>query len=258
MANISLQEFDVNQVNIEGVSKNQKGGKQIRITYGPNHDSIRIRGCPVPLEWGFSRYPGDAEPDKPQKMSIDLALRGYDDDKNKVKLFYDKLKALDDKILEYAQTHAMDMMGRKMKPEEVGFAFRPLVPIKDGKTYPTMRIKIMEINKNNDLPPVFDYTHPDKPVMNIETLMKEAVIVPIFLISTVYIMGGNQFGLTARLIQAAQLRAGASVDKPQFELDQDELAMITPATHTAPVANGAVDQGINMDDDVVEADFADI
>lgn len=259
MTNINLADFDVNKVNIEGVSKNQNGGKQVRITYGPNHELIRIRGCAVPLEWGFSRYSADADPNKPQPMSIELALRGHDEQDSKVKMMYDKLKALDDKILEFARAHAVDMLGRKLKPEEVSFAFRPLARTKEGKTYPTMRIKIAEINKKNDLPPVFDMTRSDQAVMNVENLAKEAVIVPIFMMSTVYIMGGNQFGLTARLMQACQLREGVSNDKPQLELDADELALITPSTTTDPPATDAdTPMALHDDGGVAEGDFDDI
>lgn len=247
MANIVYTDFDPALVNIEGVSKNNQGGKQIRLSYGSDHGMIRMRGPPVPLEWGFSRYEGA----DPPQLSIEVRFQGHDDDSCKVKVFCDKLKALDDKILAYAKQHAVEILGKGSDEQKIAYAFKPLVKQKTENGTPVMRLKIAEINKNHDLPPAFDMTAPQTPQFPIENIAKEALVIPVFGISSVYIMPG-QFGPTARVVQIGQLRPGIRNDRPQMDLDDDERMLLAPPTDSQ---NGSAAMESEA---VTEEQFADI
>lgn len=198
-ATILYKDFDPSLINFEPVSKNKMGGKMVRITYGPTKQPIRIQTPELYLPFGVSVYTDEKSGEVSQ--SIDAAFRGYKED-TRVKKFYDTMNAIDEKIVKACAERSSEWLGKPMSMDVIREFFRPLVkPPREEKYSPLLKIKVASLNRNGQLPKVFDIEDVQEP-KDMGYIMKGTVAKLIVTIPMVWFVN-KTFGVSARLFQAA-------------------------------------------------------
>lgn len=144
-APIMYNEFDASKIVFEGLTKNKRGGKMIRMSYGKNSRGfIRIQTPPLYFPFGLSVFTEEGT----SKTSTTLECRMNEDDP-KSKKFIEALSSLDDAIFNYCSENDIECFGKEMSAEVLREEFfRPCVkpgkPKQDGSGSwpPLLRVKV--------------------------------------------------------------------------------------------------------------------
>lgn len=215
---ILYKDFDASLINFEPVSKNKMGGKMVRLTYGPNKQPIKIQSPELYLPFGVGTYTDEKTGEVTH--SIDAALKGMEENP-RVKMFHEKMEALDESILNACVEKSQEWLGKSMNREVIKEFFRPLIkPPKDPKYSPLFKIKVIPLNKSRQMPKVYD-------VANVSDSKELSYIVKgtsakfIISINSVWFVN-RTFGVSARLFQAAITQRPVMNESFAFEAEEDE------------------------------------
>ena len=146
-----------------------------------------------------------------KKFNIDLSFNNPLEGNQKV--FSDMLDAFDKKIVKDALDHSADWLKKKFKPKDLPilqeFYSSPVRRSKndegelDGKFPPTLRVKVYKNRDDTWVPEVFDSNKVQIAVE--EGLVKKAKVKCLAQLQSVWVAGGNNFGVSWSLHQAKVL-----------------------------------------------------
>lgn len=130
----------------------------------PKHDGRKISLCTKegkPLRIQFPRMympfgvSGFTPEVGPTKWSLDFAMKGYDEDGNYVKTFYETMRAFEDKIIDAIQEQSQDIFKREVSKDELkGMFFSNIKESPDRE--PKFRVKVDVAMDGKVKPHIYD------------------------------------------------------------------------------------------------------
>jgi hypothetical protein len=197
---VKVSDFTTSNLSVGQVKSLESGGKMASLSY--NSGPLITQVGPLTLPYGMNVF------DKagPIKYSMDLSLRGYEDDEN-VKGIYDTFAALDEWMIDQGVKNSKAWFKADLKHEVVRAFYTPMVKVPkdaDGnpKPYPpTIKINLKKDRNNADAWEVKVYERVDGDVRKVEgvpledLLVKGAQITTLIQCTSVW-FAGSKFGLS--------------------------------------------------------------
>ncbi|WIA15733.1 hypothetical protein OEZ85_002350 [Tetradesmus obliquus] len=210
-------------------SKNSRGGKFVRVTYGPKKLPLKLQTPTVSLPFGVSTYKDEST--GVSSESLDMSLRGYDDASNgPMQALFKVLQAIDEKILQAAEANSEAYFGKKMSRELLAEFQRTVLKWSrntEKNWPPTFKVKVAK-DYSGQMPQVYDAA--DKTtVHDASYIVKGSTAKLIFTFNSMYIIS-KTFGLSSRLVQAVVLSRPLADEGCMFIDDGDELEVDAEAT----------------------------
>jgi len=259
-------DFDTDSIKFAAPRVNAKGGTCIKIT-DKNNKPINLQ-TPLILTWGVNEMKDEKDP---TRVGYSMALQMPDEKyaTATTSAFHDKLKALEDKIIDMACDHSEEWLGEKKSRDVMMEKISPMLKhpkVKESKRLdksrpPTLKLKIpfwenkfgVELYDTNQKP-VF------QPSMDITTeefvklIPKGSHVAAIMYCSGLWIVAGNIY-ITWQLTQAVvrkpvriQHKCFISID----DADKDEMEKLEEAEKKGDVQT--LDDGpddVDVDDTAV-------
>lgn len=260
---VKVSDFTTSNLSVGQVKSLESGGKMASLSY--NNSPLITQVGPLTLPYGMNVF------DKagPIKYSMDLSLRGYQEDEN-VKAVYDTFAALDEWMIDQGVKNSKAWFKADLKHEVVRAFYTPMVKVAkdaDGnpKPYPpTIKINLKKDRNNADAWEVKVYERVDGDVRKVEgvpledLLMKGAQITTLIQCTSVW-FAGSKFGLSWKANQIRMekvpdtIRGYAMIDDgpvaPAAASRSTGRAAAAPAPAPAPAAKfTAVDDEVEDDD----------
>jgi len=205
---VQSSSFSVSKVSISQPKVLESGGKLSYLNYGDAR-SLVLQTPSLPSPFGLNIF----DKNGPPKYSVDLAMRGYQDNA-KVKAFYNALSSLDNYMIEQGVKNSKLWFKSDMKREVVEAFYTPCVKFgkdKDGNqtSYPpNIKVQLRRTRDGNDFDCAF-YDHksrsdpnaqPLKGVPVEEMLVKKVELTALIQCTGVWFAGGK-FGLSWKAVQ---------------------------------------------------------
>lgn len=133
------------------------------------------------------------------KWNIDFAMKGYDEDDNYVKRFYEFLKSLENKIIENVSENSSSIFGKHFTPEELQPMFNSNIKESMDRE-PKFRVKVDTDSSDMIKPKVFDSEEVDITDTAERGLYQRQSGVAIVELNSVYFLN-KKFGLTWKMFQ---------------------------------------------------------
>lgn len=174
----------------------------------PAHDGRKIPLCTKegkPLRIQFPRMympfgiSGFTPEVGPTKWSLDFAMKGYDEDDNYVKKFYETMRAMEEKIIEAVHEQSENIFKRKVPIEELKTMFFSNIKESQDRE-PKFRVKVDMTMDGKVKPNIYDeQRNPlhDECVNGLYSRNSGTAIVEI---NSVYFLN-KKFGITYKLYQ---------------------------------------------------------
>jgi len=213
------------------VEKNKMGGKFVPIV-DENGQKLRltIQTPALSLPFGVSAYRERPDADV-TNYSVDVSFRGMDKDP-KIANFLDRIRELDNHMLDSAVLHSKEWYGGKQKSREVlEDSYRKLTKEHPEGTYaPVMKIKIPIQNGK----PNCSFFDVDKKPIALDDIPKGATVKVICEVTQVWFVGSS-WGITWRALQVLVVSKPERLGEFAFQDDEDSTA--------------AIDKLVEIDDD---------
>ena len=196
----------------------------------------------------------------PVKYSMDLSLRGYDENP-KVKAIYDAFMALDNWMIDQGVKNSKAWFKSDLTRDVVKAFYTPMVKVaKDAegnpKPYPpTFKINLKKVNDQFDVKVYDDQAQPYEGVPLEDLLVKGAQVTTLIQCTSVW-FAGSKFGLSWKAKQIRMDKVPESIRGYAF-IDDDEVPARSSKTAAPPSSNkfAALDTEADEeeDDEVFEA-----
>jgi len=258
MSKLIVKVSDFSTANLkEGQVKSlESGGKMASLSY--NGAPFVTQIGPLTLPYGMNVF------DKagPVKYSMDLSLRGYEDDEN-VKAIYEAFSALDEWMIDQGQKNSKAWFKTDLsKPEQrsvVKAFYTPMVKFSkdaDGnpKPYPpTIKINLRKDKNNTDAWEVKVYERVDGDVRKVESVPLEDLLVKGAQISTLIQctsiwFAGSKFGLSWKANQIRMEKVPDSIRGYAFLDDTTSSASKAASAPSHPVKVAPQNKFASLDD----------
>jgi hypothetical protein len=213
-------EFNPSSVNFSKLRKNKNGGKAVYLNSGDNK-KLYIQLPFMRSPYGLSSYTDETT--GRTSYSLDLS---FDSDNADAMALHDKLKELDDLIVDTVAKNSKEWLGKEFNVAVLKEAlYKPLV--RPGKEqYPaTLKLKILTKPDGSFVPEAYNTRREAVPLDTVEKGQKALTIVDLNQIWFI----DNKFGVTVRLQQAllepsAKLPSFAfqGVEVAADDIDEDE------------------------------------
>jgi hypothetical protein len=205
----------MDSIGFDEVKKNAVGGNIVYLNYN-GKQKLCLQTPWMFAPFGISEF---VDEKTGPKYSLDVSFKGLDSDP-KIKTFHDKMKELDEKILEQGVNSSKQWFGKIMKKVVLEELFRPVVkPAKDPEKYsPTIKFKIMNVNQVE----IYDT---DKNKLTMDQIVSGSQVQAIIECASVWFVN-KTFGVTWKLVQL-QLKkpdriAGFSFAQEEEDEEEDE------------------------------------
>jgi hypothetical protein len=247
---VSPKNFDATQVSFTPLKMLDSGGKQafVNYTYDPNtRKNLTVQVSTLPVPYGMNVF------DKagPVKYSVDLSLRGYDENP-KVKQIFDMFTRLDEFMIEQGMINSKAWFKADLtkSPDVVKAFYTPIVRwAKDAegnvKPYPpTIKVQLRQRDGKFDVETYDENKNELKGVPLDELLVKGSQITTLIQCTSVW-FAGSKFGLSWKALQIRMDKMPDGIRGYAIQ-DDDEDAPSKPAQRTmtqtklpqaAPVTN---------------------
>ena len=211
------------------------GGKLAYLNYGESR-SLVMQTPSLPSSFGLSVY----DKTNPPKYSIDLSLRGYEENP-KVKAFYDAMKKLDEYMIDYGVKNSKLLFKGEKSREAILERYTPIIKIpvdKEGnvKPYPpNIKLKLMKVRDSEEFECQFydeksKSDHNAKPIKDvpIEDLLVKRVEVTALIQCTGVWITDKAFGVSWKAVQMRLDSVPQGIKGYGFQNDGDEFTDDTP------------------------------
>ena len=244
---VKIHEFNVANLTLGQVKVMESGGKMCSLNYSGG--KLLTQVGPLSLPYGMNAF------DKagPIKYSMDLSLRGYDENA-KVKEIYTAFQALDEYMIDQGVKNSKAWFKSELDRNVVKAFYTPMVKVAkdaDGnpKPYPPT-IKI-NLKKNGDSfeSKVFDDQKRTYEGVPLEDLLVKGALVTTLIQCTSIWFAGSKFGTSWKALQIRMDKVPDSIRDYAFVDDDAETAPVSQRK-AAPAAAEFED---DADDDAFEA-----
>jgi hypothetical protein len=259
---VKVSDFSTANLSVGQVKSLESGGKMASLSYsngGSNGPFITQIG-PLTLPYGMNVF------DKagPVKYSMDLSLRGYQEDAN-VKSIYETFSALDEWMIDQGVANSKAWFKAPLERSVVKAFYTPMVKFsKDAegniKPYPpTVKINLRKDKNNADNWEVKVYERVDGDAKKVEgvpledLLVKGAQITTLIQCTSVW-FAGSKFGLSWKANQIRMEKVPDSIRGYAF-ID-DDSAPRSSASRSAPAPAPVQNKFSSLNDEEVEDDDA--
>jgi hypothetical protein len=233
---VKIADFNVSNCSIGPMKSLESGGKMASLfyKYGDNSSSsLTTQVGSLSLPYGMNVF------DKagPVKYSMDLSLRGYDENP-KVKAIYDAFMALDNWMIDQGVKNSKAWFKSELTRDVVKAFYTPMVKVaKDAegnpKPYPpTFKINLKKQNDQFDVKVYDDQARAYEGVPLEELLVKGAMVTTLIQCTSVW-FAGSKFGLSWKAKQIRMDKVPESIRGYAF-LDDDDV----PARSARPAPVG--------------------
>jgi hypothetical protein len=260
---VKINDFSVSNLSIGQVKSLESGGKMASLfyKYGDNSSStLTTQVGSLGLPYGMNTF------DKagPVKYSMDLSLRGYDENPN-IKTIYDAFMALDNWMIDQGVKNSKAWFKADLSRDVVKAFYTPMVKVakdQDGnpKPYPpTIKINLKKQNDQFDVKVYDDQKRPYEGVPLEDLLVKGAMLTTLIQCTSVW-FAGSKFGLSWKAKQIRMDRVPESIRGYAFLEDDDAAARPAPSSSRTPSSNkfAALDADAEEDDAEVEEDDVEV
>ena len=230
---VSPKNFDATQVSFTPLKMLDSGGKQafVNYTYDPNtRKNLTVQVSTLPVPYGMNVF------DKagPVKYSVDLSLRGYDENP-KVKQIFDMFTRLDEYMIEQGMINSKAWFKADLtkSPDVVKAFYTPIVRwAKDAegnvKPYPpTIKVQLRQRDGKFDVETYDENKNELKGVPLDELLVKGSQITTLIQCTSVW-FAGSKFGLSWKALQIRMDKMPDGIRGYAIQ-DEDEDAPAKPA-----------------------------
>lgn len=227
---VSPKNFTCTNVSISPLKSLDSGAKQAFVNYAYDANtrknlSVQISTLPVP--YGMNMF------DKvgPPKYSVDLSLRGYDDNP-KVKQIYEMFTALDEYMIEQGVANSKTWFKAQLTRDVVKAFYTPLVRwSKDAegnvKPYPpTLKVQLKQRDGKFDVTLFDENKNELKGVPLEELLVKGSQITSVIQCTSLW-FAGSKFGLSWKAVQIRMDKMPDSIRGYAFQ-DDDDVPAVKP------------------------------
>lgn len=252
---VKIADFDVNNLSVGPMKALDSGGKMASLfyKYGDNSSSsLTTQVGSLSLPYGMNVF------DKagPVKYSIDLSLRGYDENA-KVKAIYDAFTALDNWMIDQGVKNSKAWFKSELKADIVRAFYTPMVKVaKDAegnpKPYPpTFKVNLRKQNDQFDVKVYDDQARPYEGVPLEDLLVKGAQVTVLIQCTSIW-FAGSKFGLSWKAKQIRMDKVPESMRGYAF-VDDDDVPAPRASAPRAPVGQNKF---ASLQDDAEEEDEA--
>ena len=185
-------DFSPSAVNFSKLRKNKNGGKTVYLSNNGNQLLLQLPYMRAPF--GLSSFTD--ENTKKTSYSLDLS---FDPNDSPTQDLEDKLKALDELIVETVGNNSQEWLGKKFNKAVLKEAlYKPLVRPNKGEYPSTIKLKILtDLRTGEFVPEAYNSRRESVPLDSIEKGQKIMTIIDLNQIWFI----DNKFGVTARLKQ---------------------------------------------------------
>jgi hypothetical protein len=257
---VKVSEFNVSNLSLGPVKLLESGGKMCSLfyAYGPSSSgALTTQMGSLPLPYGMNVF------DKagPVKYSMDLSLRGYEDN-TKVKQIYDAFMALDEWMIDQGVKNSKAWFKADLSRDVVKAFYTPMVKIaKDAegnpKPYPpTIKINLKKQNDQFEVKVYDDQARPYEGVPLEDLLVKGALLTTLVQCTSVW-FAGSKFGLSWKAKQIRMDKVPEAIRGYAFLEDDDTPAPTrsNSSAVTAPAGQNKF-QALQQEDEEDEDDDA--
>ena len=235
---VKISDFSVSNLSIGPMKSLESGGKMASLfyKYGDNSSSsLTTQVGSLSLPYGMNVF------DKagPVKYSMDLSLRGYDENP-KVKAIYDAFSALDEWMIDQGVKNSKSWFKADLSRDVVKAFYTPMVKVakdQEGnpKPYPpTFKINLKKVNDQFDVKVYDDQARPYEGTPLEDLLVKGAQLTTLIQCTSVW-FAGSKFGLSWKAKQIRMDKVPESIRGYAFVDDEDVPApksAVTPRPAT--------------------------
>lgn len=176
------------------VEKNKRGGKVVYIS-GADNGRVILQTPTMSLPFGITPYDVNGEI---QSYSVELSFRGIDSDP-KLQDFLEKLRELDELLIDTATENSEAWFGKKQSREMVAEFYRRLVNDRNPEYPPFVKMKV-GVGMNGE--PSAQFYDEKRERVGIDYLTKGSSLKVICEISSIWFVN-KTFGASFRISQAA-------------------------------------------------------
>ncbi len=257
---VKIGDFSASNCSIGPMKSLESGGKMASLFYkygDSSSSSLTTQVGSLSLPYGMNVF------DKagPVKYSMDLSLRGYDENP-KVKAIYDAFMALDNWMIDQGVKNSKAWFKSDLTRDVVKAFYTPMVKVaKDAegnpKPYPpTFKINLKKVNDQFDVKVYDDQAQPYEGVPLEDLLVKGAQVTTLIQCTSVW-FAGSKFGLSWKAKQIRMDKVPESIRGYAF-IDDDEVPARSSKAVAPPSSNkfAALDTEADEeedDDEVFEA-----
>lgn len=196
--------FDVSMITAGPLVKNRMGGNGVTLMYGESR-KIFLQTPSMPAPFGISEFTAE---NGTIKYTVDLSFR-YEDEDSKVKIFADKLRALDEKMIDFGTENSVSWFGKQLSRDVITELYRPLLKAsKQPEKYkPILKCKLKTRGNAPDSSSGFN-VHAftcDGDSFDMTKFMPGASIKAIVEFMPVWFMN-RQYGLSLNMVQVEMTR----------------------------------------------------
>lgn len=255
---VKISDFSVSNLSIGPMKSLESGGKMASLFYKYGDSSsgpVTTQVGSLSLPYGMNVF------DKagPVKYSMDLSLRGYDENA-KVKAIYDAFMALDDWMIDQGVANSKAWFKSQLTRDVVKAFYTPMVKVaKDAegnpKPYPpTFKINLKKNQANDqfDVKVYDDQARAYEGVPLEDLLVKGAMLTTLIQCTSVW-FAGSKFGLSWKAKQIRMDKVPESIRGYAF-IDDDDVPAKSAPRSAAPVAGSNKFAALNDGEDEEQED----
>ena len=236
---VSPKNFTCTNVSISPLKSLDSGAKQAFVNYAYDANtrknlSVQISTLPVPYGMNMFDKAG------PPKYSVDLSLRGYDDNP-KVKQIYEMFTALDEYMIDQGVANSKTWFKAQLTRDVVKAFYTPLVRwSKDAegnvKPYPpTLKVQLKQRDGKFDVTLFDENKNELKGVPLDELLVKGSQVTSVIQCTSLW-FAGSKFGLSWKALQIRMDKMPDNIRGYAFQDDDDVPAPKTKVVVQQKVA----------------------
>lgn len=231
---VKISEFNASNLSVGQLKTMESGGKMASLGYAGGKLTTQIG--PLTLPYGMNVF------DKagPVKYSMDLSLRGYDENP-KIRAIYDAFVALDEFMIDQGVKNSRAWFKAELNRDVVKAFYTPMVKVAkdaDGnpKPYPpTIKINLRKQGDSFEVKVYDEQKRPYEGVPLEDLLVKGASLTTLIQCTSVW-FAGSKFGLSWKALQIRMDKVPESIRGYAFVDDDDSSARATTRA-PAPVPN---------------------
>ena len=244
---VKVSEFNVANLTLGQVKVMESGGKMCSLNY--NGGKLVTQVCFLSLPYGMNAF------DKagPVKYSMDLSLRGYEENPN-VKEIYEAFQALDEYMIDQGVKNSKVWFKSELDRNVVKAFYTPMIKVaKDAEGNPKPYPPTIKINlkKNGDSFESKVYDDQKRPYEGVplEDLLVKGAQVSVLIQCTSIWFAGSKFGTSWKALQIRMDKVPDSIRDYAF-VDDDAVTAPVSQRKAVPAAEEFED---DADDDAFEA-----